>query len=75
MRRKIERGRGGYRAAERQAATRERTVGSQAMRENTGGRHSGCVSRGVRLGEDFCGAFRFSQDSKSWARGSELRPG
>lgn len=38
MRRKIERGRGGYRAAERQAATRARTVGSQAMREKTGGR-------------------------------------
>ena len=31
MRRKMERGGGGYRAAERQAATREHTVGSKAM--------------------------------------------
>lgn len=33
---------------------RKHRVESKAIREKTGGRHLGCVQRGVGLGEDFC---------------------
>ena len=43
MEEKWEEQKNGKRRRGLRAATKEHTVGSKAMREKTGGRHSGCV--------------------------------